>query len=123
MEVMNEFKIPYLVIHDEDSIDPTKAPGGANYVADKYRQSKRLFDENAVIASKCESSIGIVELISPNYESLIGIGKNQPKPYAAVVKYSDPSQIISQNLKTLIELTYEIPKWNSANSSYEYPTT
>lgn len=120
MQVLNEFNIPYLVVHDEDPIDPSQLPVGADYDPDKYPQMKRTFDENAVIIRECDGNYGSVKMVSPTYEAMIGIGRNNPsKPYSAVKKYSDPSQNIPPNLEALLRSVYKIPVWNPENNRYE----
>ena len=124
MAVLNEFHIPYLVVHDEDPIPQTKQPEGEDYDPDKYPSMKRIFDENAKITNECDDHYGTVQIISPTYESMIGIGKNNPsKPYSAVKKYSDPDEPIPPPLEDLIKRVYKIPIWNSISKRYEYSPT
>lgn len=125
MEILNKFNIPYVVIHDEDPIEYEYAQGGEKEDPDKFRESKKIFNENQVISSRCSASFGHVEQISPNFERFIGITGSQSKklgkPYAAIIKYSDLDQEISEEIKKIVLLVYAIPSWNEELSCYFYP--
>jgi hypothetical protein len=54
MGVLNAFCIPYLVIHDEDPIDPELKPGGSKHDPDKLREDNRAFEENRRIKEACD---------------------------------------------------------------------
>lgn len=110
MDVLNAFCIPYLVIHDEDPIDPELKLGGSKHDPDRLREAKRTFEENRRIREACESQIGGVTEIAGEFETLLGISRTQAgklgKPFAAVEKYSDETQQIPETLKELVELVY-----------------
>lgn len=110
MKVMNAFKLPYLVIHDEDPIDPELRPGGSKENSQKLLDATHLFNENQIIRSKADSSIGVIETISPEFEALLGISKNRVeklgKPYAAVEKYSEDSVTIPDSVEKLVRIVY-----------------
>lgn len=110
MEVLNAFHIPYLVIHDEDPIDPELEPGGSRHDSTKLRGARREFSENQKIRDVCNSAIGQIEEVSGEFEELLGISRTQAerlgKPLAAVEKYADESVEISENIKQLIRNVY-----------------
>lgn len=111
MEILNAFQIPYLVIHDEDPIDPEIQPGGPNYDPEKFRFARRIFEENQRIKDKLNSSIGKVEMIKGQFEDLLVVSKTQVekfgKPLAAVEKYSKEEEEISDDLKEFIKKVYQ----------------
>lgn len=111
MEVLNAFRIPYLVIHDEDPIDPELKPGGAKYDSDKFREAKQTFEESQRIKDTADSTIGGVRQIPGEFEKLLGISKTQAdklgKPFAAVEKYAQEGVGISEDVKELVITVYE----------------
>jgi len=111
MEVLNTFCIPYLVIHDEDPIDPELEASGSQYDPDKLREAKRVFEENQKIAGTVNLSIGKVEIIPGKFEKLCGISKSQAeklgKPFASVEKYVNKEVEIPDELKELTRKVYE----------------
>lgn len=111
MEILNKFKIPYLVIHDEDPIDPELQPGGSRYDIEKLRKATRIFKENHIISDKIDPSIGRVEMTKGQFEDLLEVSKTQAeklgKPLAAVEKYADDKVPIPENLRELTKKVYE----------------
>ncbi len=111
MEVLNAFRIPYLVIHDEDPVDPELEPGAAKYDSDKFREAKQTFEENQRIEDAADSIIGGVRQIPGKFEKLLGISKAQAdklgKPFAAVEKYAQQGVEISEDVKELVITVYE----------------
>ena len=111
MEVLNAFRIPYLVIYDEDSIDPELKPGGAKYDPDKFREAKQAFEENQRIEDAADSTVGKMRQISGKFEKLLGISKAQAdklgKPFAAVEHYTQEGVEISEDVKDLVRTVYE----------------
>ncbi len=109
MRVMNAFKLPYLVIHDEDPIDLELRPGGAREDSQKLHDATRLFNENQNIRSRLDANIGAIEAISPEFETLLGISQNSVdklgKPYAAVEKY-DGDTTIPDIVEKLARIVY-----------------
>lgn len=114
MDVLNEFRIHYIVIHDEDPIDPELKPEGTKFNQDKYRKAKRIYKENEKIKDKCDSAIGLIKMIPGELEVLLGISKSQVKnfgkPFVAVQKYSNESESIPQELQEIIKEIYEFQK-------------
>ena len=111
MEVLNAFGIAYLVIHDEDPIDPELEPGGAKYDSDRFREAKQTFEENQGITDTVNPTIGKVRQIPGKFERLLGISKTQAdklgKPFAAVEKYAQEGVEIPEDVKELVRTVYE----------------
>lgn len=72
--IAKAFKIPYLVIHDED---PLPDPIPEDWTEDKKREKKRTFELNKTIINLVETPLGQVEMLSPDFEELSGISKSQ----------------------------------------------
>jgi CRISPR-associated exonuclease Cas4 len=110
MEVLNAFHIPYLVIHDEDPIDPELEPGGVRYDPDKHREAKRAFEENQRIKDTINPTIGNVLQIPGEFEKLLGVSRAQAdklgKPFAAVERYTHEDVEILEDVKELVKEVY-----------------
>lgn len=110
MGVLNAFHIPYLVIHDEDPIDPELKPGGSKDNPVKLREAQRAFEENQRINDCLDSSIGNVRQVSGKIEKLLDVSESQAeklgKPLAACEKYADESPEVSEDLSGLIKEAY-----------------
>jgi CRISPR-associated exonuclease Cas4 len=110
MEVLNAFRIPYLVIHDEDPVDPELKPGGAKHNPDRFREAKQAFEENQRIKDTVNPTIGKVRQIPGKFEKLLGISKAQAdklgKPFAAVEKYAKEGVEIPEDVKELVRAVY-----------------
>jgi len=110
MEVLNAFNIPYLVIHDEDPIDPELEPGGSKHDPDKLKHAQRVFEENQRIKDTLDPAIGRIIQISGEFESLIGISKTKAeklgKPFAAVEKYAEEGVEIPEDVEQLVREVY-----------------
>jgi CRISPR-associated exonuclease Cas4 len=111
MEILNAFRIPYLVIHDEDPVDPELEVGGSKHDPDKLREAERAFNENIRIKDACDLQIGRVRQIQGEFEKLLGISKSQAeklgKPLAAVEKYADESVGFPVDVENLVREVYE----------------
>jgi len=109
MEVLNAFGIPYLVIHDEDPVDPELGPGGSRHDPEKLREAKRVFEENQRIRQALDPSVGEVIMIQGEFEKLLGISRSKAerigKPLAAVEKYSEETTIPAE-LEKLVRKAY-----------------
>lgn len=110
MKVLNAFCIPYLVIHDEDPIDPELEPGGSKHDPDKLRETQRAFGENQRIKDTVDSTIGEVREIPGKFEKLLGISRAQAdklgKPFAAIKKYTEEDVEIPENVEELVRVVY-----------------
>jgi CRISPR-associated exonuclease Cas4 len=74
IRILNAFKIPYLVIHDED---PLPDPIPADWSDDKRKGRVKAFHENKVIEGHVAPALGSIELLSPDFEGVSGISHNQ----------------------------------------------
>ncbi|WP_447974612.1 ATP-dependent nuclease [Nitrospira sp. Kam-Ns4a] len=72
--ILNAFHIPYCVVHDEDPL-PDAVP--AEWTNEKVEQCRRLFDENARIQAKVDTSLGSVEVLKPDFEGVAGVSRAQ----------------------------------------------
>jgi len=110
MEVLNAFGISYLVIHDEDPIDPELKPRGSKHDGDRLREAQRLFKENERIKDALNHIIGKAQEIPGEFEELLGISSNQAeklgKPLAAVEKYANEDIEITEDIKELVREVY-----------------
>jgi putative ATP-dependent endonuclease of OLD family len=91
MEVLNAFRIPYLVIHDEDPAQPA-------------------FEENQRIKNTVDPAIGEVRQIPEKFDKLLGISGAQAdkhgKPFAAIKKYTEEDVEIPENVEELVRVVY-----------------
>lgn len=105
IELLNEFHIPYVVVHDED---PVPDPVPAEWSPDRAKHAREAFSENAKIAAKVDPSLGSVQVLSPCFEDVAGVSKNQGqkvgKAMAAMVFFKDHE--VPRNLATIIEATF-----------------
>jgi putative ATP-dependent endonuclease of the OLD family len=105
VKVLNQFKIPYLVIHDEDPIDTT-------LTGEKLEQARRVFAENAKIEAVIDHSLGNVKIFQPNLDQLLGLSQSQidtkGKPFAIHQKIAtlNPTNI-PQEIKEAIALMFQ----------------
>lgn len=115
MVILNEFKIPYYVIHDEDPISPQYLPGGTLHDPKRLKNMKHTFDLNVTIESACDKSIGLVKKIPGEVENLLEITHGEAdrygKPYAATKKYIEESQLIPPDLEKLVREAYKMPSY------------
>lgn len=110
IEILNAFHIPYLVIYDEDPIDPELEEGGLRYNPDRLREARRALAENQRINETVDLAIGTIQQIRGNFEKLLGISRAQAdrlsKPLAAVEKYTNEDDNIPQDVEDLVRLVY-----------------
>ena len=74
IRILNAFKIPHLVIHDED---PLPDPMPAEWSDDKRRARRKLFTENAVIQRHVDPALGAIEALAPDFEGVSGVSRTQ----------------------------------------------
>lgn len=88
--ILNAFKIPYYVVHDED---PIPDPLPADWTSQKTTERRHTFEENAHIAGHIETQLGRVEVLRPDFESVSGIshtqGEKKGKPLAALDHFAN----------------------------------
>mgnify|MGYP006284601905 CR=1 FL=1 len=90
MRVLNQFRIPYIVIHD---IDPITFSIDKPDKTDREETALRFYKENDFIENTLDPSIGKIVRISPQLEDIIGVSKSQSekegKVGAAFLKYDE----------------------------------
>ncbi len=74
IKISNAFKIPYVVIHDED---PLPQPIPDDWDQDKVRAKTRTFELNQEIRTQVDSSIGAVASFSPDFEGAARVSRSQ----------------------------------------------
>ncbi len=100
MRVLNQFKIPYVVIHD---VDPVSFAENKPNKTDKEKAELKMFKENEFIKKTLNDTIGNILQINPELESIIEVSSSQADKHgkigAAYFKYDEtkladyPSQI------------------------------
>jgi putative ATP-dependent endonuclease of OLD family len=104
-KLLNEFRIPYAVVHDED---PVPDPMPPEWSPDKIKHARDAFGENARIAAAVDRSIGSVHVLAPCFEDVAGVSKNQGqkvgKAMAAMVFFRDHE--VPKDLADIIEATF-----------------
>jgi CRISPR-associated exonuclease Cas4 len=109
MEIANAFKIPYLVIHDED---PLRDPIPNDWDENKKREKRRTFELNSEIANLAKEQGAQVEILSPDFEGVSGVprsqGEKKGKALAALDHFDslDISQIPTQ-LQDIVKKVYQ----------------
>jgi CRISPR-associated exonuclease Cas4 len=110
MEVLNAFQIPYVVVHDEDPIDPSLAPGDSKYSPEAFQKAKHTFEENDLIKQLCDPQRGKICMVVGKLENLLGVPRSQidkfGKPLAAVQKYDNDDHEIPNDLDGLVRELY-----------------
>jgi hypothetical protein len=81
MKVLNNLKIPYIVIHDNDSVD---FPEDKADKTDKEQHSLRMFKENLKIAATLSAEFGKLIKVNPDLEPLIGVSASQAEKHGKV---------------------------------------
>ncbi len=111
MKVLNNFKIPYVLIHD---IDPISFPEDKTDKTDKEKHSLRMFKENEKIEATLNPEYGKIIKLNPDLEPIIEVSNNQAdklgKVRAAYFKF-DEMEIddYPQKVKQIMDL---IADWN-----------
>jgi len=109
IEIANAFKIPYLVIHDED---PLPDPIPDDWDENKRREKRRTFELNVEIANLARAQGAQVEILSPDFERVSGVprsqGEKKGKALAALDHFDslDISQIPTQ-LQDIVKKVYQ----------------
>ncbi len=118
MRVLNQFKIPYVVIHDVDPIDfPEDKPAKT----DKEQQKLKTFKENDFIRSALAEDIGKIIRVNPELENISGVSRSQTDKYGKVQAAYNKYEGMDVNdypaaLKEVIDLIID---WNKLDSVYE----
>jgi len=108
ISIANAFRLSYVVVHDEDSI-PDPVPTDWN--EDKIRSKNRTFKLNEEIRNTVDTSIGSVEMFSPQFEAVgqvsINQGDKKGKALAALDYYENKTIAeIPERLKAVVESVY-----------------
>jgi putative ATP-dependent endonuclease of OLD family len=74
IELLNAFKIPYCVIHDED---PLPDPIPADWTEDRRKAKRRTYEVNRTISEVVDADLGAVEMFLPDFETVGGIPAGQ----------------------------------------------
>lgn len=115
MRVLNNFKIPYVVIHD---IDPIDFPEDKENKTDKEEARLRMFKENDFIDRTLDIKCGRIIKIKPELETLIGISKNQAEKQgkigAAFFKYDEID--VNDYPDEIIKILDLIINWQEENN-------
>ena len=110
MKVLNAFKIPHIVIYDEDPVPEELKPGESNYQPDRYKAAKRTFEENSAIEDECKNEFATTKMIPGELEDILSVSTSHAemvgKPYAAVEKYSDEANPVPTALEDLVRAVY-----------------
>lgn len=121
MKVLNNLKIPYIVVHDKD---PINFPEDKAEKSDKEKHSLRMFKENDKIAATLDESVGKIITINPDLEPIIGVSATQAeklgKVRAAYFKYDEiniedyPAKV-KEFMKLLVDWTPQQNKFELQN--------
>jgi putative ATP-dependent endonuclease of OLD family len=88
--ILNAFRIPYCVVHDED---PLPEPIPTDWPPEKHEAKKRTFDMNTEITRRLETGLGSVEMLAPDFEAVSEVSKTQAqrkgKAMAALEHFDD----------------------------------
>lgn len=106
--ITNAFKLRYLVIHDED---PLPDPIPDEWDADKEREKRRTYKLNAQILSAVDTTLGEIEVLSPDFEGVAGVsrsqGKTKGKALAALEHYAGlADDSVPVRLREVVHKTY-----------------
>jgi len=109
MEIANAFKIPYLVIHDED---PLRDLIPNDWDENKKREKRRTFELNSEIANLAKEQGAQVEILSPDFEGVSGVPRSQGEKKGkalAALDYFDSLEIsqIPKQLQDLVRKIYQ----------------
>jgi putative ATP-dependent endonuclease of OLD family len=101
MKVLNEFEIPYVVVHDVDPVDE-------NLIGEKLSEARRLFAENEKIRHILNVSLGKIETLDPDFEGVFSLSKHQiekvGKPYAVFRRLQDmTAEAIPPRIKEIVD--------------------
>ncbi len=109
--IAKAFKIPYLVIHDED---PLPHPIPPEWSPEKTQSKEYTFRLNEQIAQLVDSPLGQIEVLSPDFEGASGVSRSQGdrkgKALAALDHFEGmPAADIPEAAKGVVAVAYEMP--------------
>jgi putative ATP-dependent endonuclease of the OLD family len=108
--ILNAFRIPYLVVHDED---PLPNPIPPDWSEDKRRKKQQLFEVNQTIVASVDTQLGHVEMLSPDFEGVGGISHTQADKKGkaiAALDHFDPKTLeeLPARLSEVIRGAYQL---------------
>jgi len=108
--VAEAFKIPYLVVHDED---PLPDPIPSDWNENKKQEKEHTFKLNEKIAGIVKSPLGQVEVFSPDFEKVAGVSRSQGekkgKALAALDHFeSVDAAAVAERLKEVVYAAYGV---------------
>lgn len=108
--ILNAYRLPYCVVHDED---PLPDPMPSDWSEDKRHAKQRTFQMNETIANAIDAGLGSVEMLSPDFEGLSGVSRNQVekkgKALAALDHFAElDAEDIPQRLVEAVRNAYRI---------------
>jgi len=113
MKVLNNLKIPYIVIHD---IDPVDFPEDKVDKTDKEQHSLRMFKENLKIVAILSAEFGKLIKVNPGLEPVIGVSASQAEKHGKVraayfkfdgVTTADYPEKVNELMKLIVDWTPE----------------
>jgi CRISPR-associated exonuclease Cas4 len=110
MAILNAFRIPYCVVHDED---PLPDPIPRDWPPEKMASKQRLFQANQEIAGLVGLDLGSVEILSPDFEGVSGISHTQAEKKGkavAALDHFDPMTVeqLPARLNEVIRSVYRV---------------
>jgi CRISPR-associated exonuclease Cas4 len=118
MKVLNNLKIPYVVIHD---IDPIDFPEDKPDKTEKEQHSLRMFKENLKIEALLSADFGKLIKVNPELEPIIGVSNSQAEKHGKVrAAYFKYDGINTEDYpEKVLELMKLIIEWTPEQNSYE----
>jgi len=110
IEILNTFAIPYLVIHDKD---PLPDPIPDDWREEKRAAKRRTFQMNETIRNLVDASLGEVEMLEPDFETVAGIPKSQAekegKALAAVDHFERMNaEVVPERIAEVVRKAYGV---------------
>lgn len=118
MKVLNNLKIPYIVIHDKDPINFAEDKADKT---DKEKHSLRMLKENDKILATLNETIGKIITVNPDLEPLIGVSNAQVEKHGKVrAAYFKFDEVNIENYPAkVLELMNLLIEWTPENNTYE----
>jgi putative ATP-dependent endonuclease of OLD family len=118
MRVLNQFKIPYIVIHD---VDPIDFPEDKPEKTDQEKQELNTLKENEFIEATLDQDVGKIIRVNAEFENITGVSRNQTdkdgKVQAAYNKYDGLD--VNDYPDKLREILNLIIDWDKPDAVYE----
>jgi len=109
--ILNAFKIPYFVIHDED---PLPDPVPNDWSDEKRAAKRRTYELNKTIKNSVDSNLGEVGMLEPDFETVAGIPKSQAekrgKALAALDHFeAKNADAVPEPIAEVVRKAYRVP--------------